>query len=72
MSESNHNLQQNLDTIFLLCFQIKVDSIDDLEELEFTDAAFDTLGFSEQEKKDAYKITAAIMHLVRRSKEFHG
>ena len=26
--------------------KVKVDSIDDNEELEFTDAAFDTLGFS--------------------------
>lgn len=43
--------------------KLKVDSIDDNEELEFTDAAFDTLGFSLTEKTDAYKITAAIMHL---------
>jgi len=42
---------------------VKVDSIDDNEELEFTDAAFDTLGFSKAEKDNAYKITAAIMHL---------
>merc|ERR1712158_133287 len=41
----------------------KVDSIDDNEELEFTDAAFDTLGFSLEEKQDAYKITSSIMHL---------
>ncbi len=41
-----------------------MDSIDDNEELEFTDAAFDTLGFSLDEKQNAYKITAAIMHLV--------
>merc|ERR1712012_1102070 len=41
----------------------KVDSIDDNEELEFTDAAFDTLGFSLTEKQNAYKITASIMHL---------
>jgi len=41
----------------------KVDSIDDNEELEFTDAAFDTLGFSLEEKQNAYKITASIMHL---------
>ncbi len=41
-----------------------MESIDDNEELEFTDAAFDTLGFSLGEKQNAYKITAAIMHLV--------
>ena len=40
-----------------------MDSIDDNEELEFTDAAFDTLGFSKTEKENAYKITASIMHI---------
>ena len=30
--------------------KVKVDSIDDAEELEFTDVAFDTLGFSPEEK----------------------
>ena len=40
-----------------------MDSIDDNEELEFTDGAFDILGFSKQEKDNAYKITASIMHL---------
>ena len=43
--------------------KVKVDSIDDNEELEFTDAAFDTLGFSVDEKDNAWKLTAAIMHL---------
>ena len=43
--------------------KLKVDSIDDNEELEFTDAAFDTLGFTKTEKDDAWKLTAAIMHL---------
>ena len=43
--------------------KVKVDSIDDNEELEFTDAAFDTLGFSVEEKDNAWKLTAAIMHL---------
>ena len=38
--------------IFLHFLQgkVKVDSIDDAEELEFTDVAFDTLGFSPEEK----------------------
>jgi myosin heavy chain 6/7 len=43
--------------------KLKVDSIDDAEELEFTDAAFDTLGFTMDEKQSAYKLTAAIIHL---------
>merc|ERR1719422_2042497 len=38
-----------------------VASIDDNEELEFTDSAFDIIGFSNQEKWDCYSITAAVM-----------
>ena len=43
--------------------KVKVDSIDDAEELEFTDVAFDTLGFSLEEKQNAFKLTASIAHL---------
>ena len=35
--------------------KVKVDSIDDGEELEFTDIAFDTLGFSLEEKQNAFR-----------------
>merc|ERR1712050_766301 len=38
-----------------------VASIDDNEELQMTDEAFDIIGFSEQEKWDCYKLTAAVM-----------
>ena len=38
-----------------------VASIDDNEELEYTDGAFDILGFSQDEKWDCYKLTAAVM-----------
>merc|ERR1712227_548091 len=38
-----------------------VASIDDNEELEYTDSAFDILGFSETEKWDCFKLTAAVM-----------
>merc|ERR1712113_287594 len=41
--------------------KVTVASIDDNEELEMTDSAFDIIGFSEQEKWDCYKLTAAIM-----------
>merc|ERR1712038_2250314 len=41
--------------------KVTVASIDDNEELEFTDGAFDIIGFSAQEKWDCYKLTAAIM-----------
>merc|ERR1712066_963403 len=38
-----------------------VASIDDNEELEMTDAAFDIIGFTHDEKWDCYKLTAGIM-----------
>jgi len=41
--------------------KVTVASIDDNEELEFTHAAFDIIGFSQEEKWDCYKITAAVM-----------
>merc|ERR1712073_224481 len=41
--------------------KVAVASIDDNEELEYTDAAFDIIGFSHEEKWDCYKITAAVM-----------
>eukprot|EP00092_Neocalanus_flemingeri_P014216 GFUD01015336.1.p1 GENE.GFUD01015336.1~~GFUD01015336.1.p1 ORF type:complete len:1946 (-),score=553.34 GFUD01015336.1:197-6034(-) len=50
------------DYFFMSQGKVKVESIDDNEELEFTDQAFDTLGFSLQEKQDAFKLTACICH----------
>merc|ERR1712042_50557 len=41
--------------------KVTVASIDDNEELEYTDSAFDIIGFSNQEKWECYKITAAVM-----------
>ncbi|GCC29929.1 myosin-16-like [Chiloscyllium punctatum] len=41
---------------------VKVDNMDDGEELELTDVAFDVLGFSAEEKLNIYKLTGAIMH----------
>merc|ERR1711913_271790 len=41
--------------------KVSVASIDDNEELEMTDSAFDIIGFSEQEKWDCYKLTSAVM-----------
>merc|ERR1711899_438793 len=41
--------------------KVTVASIDDNEELEMTDAAFDIIGFTFEEKWDCYKLTAAIM-----------
>jgi myosin heavy chain 6/7 len=44
-------------------YQVKtsVASIDDYEELEMTDSAFDIIGFSSQEKWDCYMLTAGVM-----------
>ncbi|XP_061866606.1 myosin-3-like [Colius striatus] len=42
--------------------EISVASIDDQEELLSTDAAFDILGFSPDEKMGIYKLTGAILH----------
>merc|ERR1712002_242728 len=39
----------------------KVDSIDDDEELLYTEDAFNVLGFAEQEKFDCYVLTAGVM-----------
>merc|ERR1712020_776091 len=41
--------------------KVTVASIDDNEELEMTDSAFDIIGFSEEEKWDCYKLTAGVM-----------
>jgi len=41
--------------------KVTVASIDDNEELEYTDSAFDIIGFSYEEKWDCYRLTAAIM-----------
>merc|ERR1712012_1541942 len=41
--------------------KVTVASIDDNEELEMTDSAFDIIGFSAQEKWDCYMLTAGVM-----------
>ncbi|XP_017857508.1 PREDICTED: myosin heavy chain, muscle isoform X31 [Drosophila arizonae] len=43
--------------------KVTVPSIDDAEEFQLADQAFDILGFTKQEKEDVYKITAAVMHM---------
>ncbi|XP_069185689.1 myosin heavy chain, muscle isoform X42 [Procambarus clarkii] len=42
--------------------KVTVASIDDAEEMQFTDDAFDVLGFSKEEKENVYKVTASVMH----------
>jgi myosin heavy subunit len=43
--------------------KVTVASIDDNEELEYTDNAFDVIGFSNEEKWNCYKLTAAVMSM---------
>ncbi|XP_055702081.1 myosin heavy chain, muscle isoform X36 [Phlebotomus papatasi] len=40
-----------------------IPSVDDNEEMLVTDQAFDVLGFTQEEKDNVYKITAAVMHM---------
>ncbi|XP_058815428.1 myosin heavy chain, muscle isoform X17 [Topomyia yanbarensis] len=43
--------------------KITVASIDDAEEMQLTDEAFNVLGFTQEEKDNIYRITAAVMHM---------
>merc|ERR1712045_675748 len=49
------------DYIYVSQGKTKVDSIDDDEELLYTEDAFNVLGFATQEKFDCYVLTAAVM-----------
>merc|ERR1719150_3293341 len=49
------------DYIYVSQGKTKVDSIDDDEELLYTEDAFNVLGFSDQEKFDCYMLTAGVM-----------
>ena len=45
--------------------KVKVDSIDDAEEMQIMDEAFDILGFSHEEKYDVYRISSICMQMSR-------
>merc|ERR1711962_1352876 len=49
------------DYIYVSQGKTKVESIDDNEELEYTEDAFNVLGFSAEEKFDCYMLTAGVM-----------
>ncbi|XP_065090269.1 myosin heavy chain, muscle isoform X30 [Ochlerotatus camptorhynchus] len=40
-----------------------IPNVDDGEEMSLTDEAFDVLGFTQDEKDNIYRITAAVMHM---------
>ncbi|XP_068914293.1 myosin heavy chain, muscle isoform X11 [Tenebrio molitor] len=43
--------------------KVTIPNVDDAEELELTDQAFDVLGFTQEEKDNIYRITASVMHM---------
>merc|ERR1712106_899186 len=47
-----------------------VPSIDDREDMQFADEAFDILGFTVDDKYDTYKNTACMMHMGNMTKDF--
>ena len=49
------------DYIYVSQGKTKVDSIDDDEELLYTEDAFNVIGFGTEEKMDCYVLTAGVM-----------
>ncbi|XP_031843689.1 myosin heavy chain isoform X5 [Nomia melanderi] len=56
----SNNIQ---DYYFVSQGKTTIPNVDDGEECTLTDQAFDVLGFTQEEKNDIYKITAAVMHM---------
>merc|ERR1711971_755242 len=56
-----HTSDDIYDYIYVSQGKTKVESIDDNEELEYTEDAFNVLGFGEEEKFDCYMLTAGVM-----------
>ena len=50
--------------------KVTVDSIDDKEDMQFADEAFDILGFTKDEKYNCYILTAVVMHMGNLTKDF--
>merc|ERR1712001_400307 len=50
--------------------KVTVESIDDKEDMQFADEAFDILGFTTEEKYNIYKLTAVVMHMGNLTKDF--
>jgi len=57
-------LSENVqDYYFVAQGKTTIPGVDDAEEMRLTDQAFDVLGFTQEEKDDIYRITAAVMHM---------
>merc|ERR1711931_218280 len=50
--------------------KLTVPSIDDREDMQFANEAFDVLGFSQDQKYDVFKNTACMMHMGNMTKDF--
>ncbi len=50
--------------------KVTVESIDDKEDMQFADEAYDILGFTKEEKYNVYKLTAVVMHMGNMCKDF--
>ena len=50
--------------------KLTVETINDKEDMQFADEAFDVLGFSQEEKYDVFKNTACMMHMGNMTKDF--
>merc|ERR1719266_2445292 len=50
--------------------KLTVPTIDDKEDMQFADEAFDVLGFTQEEKYDVFKNTACMMHMGNLTKDF--
>merc|ERR1711876_172254 len=50
--------------------KVTVDSIDDKEDMQFADEAYDILGFSHSDKYNIYRLTAVVMHMGNLTKDF--
>merc|ERR1712106_2451 len=61
LREKCHVSNDIYDYIYVSQGKTSVSSIDDNEELEYTEDAFNVLGFNEQEKFDCYMLTAGVM-----------
>jgi myosin heavy chain 6/7 len=59
-----------LDYWFVSQGKLTVPSIDDKEDMQYADEAFDILGFSEDEKYGMFKNTAVMMHMGNMTKDF--
>ncbi|KAJ8923287.1 hypothetical protein NQ315_001844 [Exocentrus adspersus] len=51
------------DYYFVSQGKTSIPGVDDGEEMRLTDEAFDILGFTQDEKDNVYKVTAAVMHM---------